>query len=607
MADTIIDWILPSGVGGIHGVAADQTAPVGQSERGRNPQIVGGLPHPPPWQPTPGAGGVGVGTPGFSARGAFGEEVVFDTVPTPVEPPAPLEISTPSAIIGGFETALYDRIHLIPKNVALGNVLQDQQFDVEVWNAFAVQQTLDSIGGTGTTGITIVSPNPPGNPPADFPGYSSFIYQVQVDRDGPASIDAQFAFDFTVEAPVLSITGTRIITLAFVPQRPIVEALEWKTDVLEAYAGREYRSRTRNLPRQLFEMEYLEARPRERSRFLNHLIGHHGGFFAVPVWHFARPLLQDASVSDTTIFVDTTNADFRDSTADVQSLIILVRDSNDFEVAQIAVGGLQPGQIDLERPLEQDHGGAITDVIPLQIMLSQDPLEWDLTPNGSLSVSAKWLAEEVVDLAESDGNLTLYKGHPVLTGFNYVDETLDEKITIKYDLFDNESGAFEPIQKRTVPEYETQKGFETDTVQDAWDLRKLIYALRGKQRSFYMPTWRSDFVPTSTIGAADLNITIQSADHQRFWVGEDPFASVAIILKDGTQFFRDIVDINPGATLDEEVLSINTSLGQVVNPDDVMFISYLLLCRLGSDRITLRHRFKDGVVTVRTPVIGVRQ
>lgn len=604
MADSIIDWVQPSGVGGINTVAKDQTGPVGQSELGRNPQIAGGLPFEPPWQPTPGDGGVSVGTPGFSAHAAFGKEAIFDTVAIPVAPPA-VTLDGAGFICPGFEDVLYGRIHLIPKRIDLGNVLQDQAFDVEVWNAFDVSRTLDSIGAVDAEGLVVLSPTPPGAPPAVFPPLSSFIYQVTVTDEGPATIGAQFTFDFTIEAPVLSVTGTRIVTLAFCPQRPIMEALEWKTDVIESYNGDEQRIRGRNLPRQLFEMEYFETENNARSRLLNHLIGFAGKFYAVPVWHFGRPLLQDAASSATIIFVDTTNADFRDSTPKVQSLVILWRSETDFEIAQVAVGGLAAGQITLERPLENAHSAALTEVIPIQVMLARDPVEWALTPNGALTVDIKWLAEEVVDLAEIDGNLTLFNGRPVLTGFNYVDETLAEKITEKYELFDSESGTFQPLERRTVPEYATQKGFETATPADSWDLRKLIYALRGKQRSFYMPTWRSDFVATDTIGSSDLNITVEEADHARFINGIEPFAALMVLLNDGTQLFRNITGIAPGSP-GEELVSIDVSLGQTVTVAEIRHISYLLLARLGSDRVIFRHRFKD-VVSVRIPVIGVKQ
>lgn len=605
MADFVIDWLQPSGVGSVNSVAHDQTGPVGQSERGRTPQIAAGLPFEPPYQPSPGAGGVGGTSPGFIDAGAVGNETIYDATGTPVAPAAPRVVSDQGFICVGWEDALYGRIHLIPASIELGNVLQEQAVNVEVWNAFETGKTLDSIAGINASGINVVSPTPPGAPPAAYPPLSSYIYQVQVLTTGPSNIAAQFVFDFTVEAPVLRLTGTRVITLPFMPQRPLTEALEWRTDILESFDGNEQRIRARNLPRQLFEMRYLESSDRARSALLNRILGHQGSPFAIPVWHFGRPLLQDASIGQSTIFLDTTFADFRPSTADEQSLLILWRSSTDFEVVQIAEAGVSDTQIDLERNLEQNHSAGITEVVPVQVMISQDPVEWDLTPNGVLTLNAKWLAFETTDLAADDGDLTIYRGLPVLTGFNFVNDGLSESYADKYELFDNATGEFRALRRRTIGEYRSNKGFETDTAEDAWTLRQLIYALRGQQRTFWMPTWRNDFEVLDTIGPSDLDITVSEAAHSRFIAGTEPFSSLMVLLRDGTQFFRQITGASEGAP-GEETISIDNSLGQAVNPGDIQLVSFLYRARLGSDRVAFTHRHK-GVVSVRTPIIGVKQ
>src|SRR5574343_92051 len=46
----------------------------------------------------------------------------------------------------------YNRIHLIPAKVDVGNLVSDQYFDVLVWNAYFVPRTLESISQSGTSG-----------------------------------------------------------------------------------------------------------------------------------------------------------------------------------------------------------------------------------------------------------------------------------------------------------------------------------------------------------------------------------------------------------------------------------------------------------------------
>lgn len=573
----------------IVGITA-QTAPVTSAEVGINPQIVAGFTHPPPYAGSP---------PSLGVANSLAN-ILFDDQP-------PAQASSPSLgtlngfIIGGFEDQLYDRIHLIPSIYALGNVLSEETRDFDVWNAWRrTSKTLSAINETGTTGIDLTQPS---SPPLVYSPIQLRSYTITISELGPTTIEAEYEFDFTSEAPVLLVTGTRIVTFAHIPQRPIRERLEFKTDIMEAYDGREQRIRARKLPRQQFEYEYLLIEDNERSKALNALYGFHGSFFAVPVFIYMRSLLVDAEINDTSIQVDTTNADFRDSTTTDPSLIILWRDHDDFEIAQIAVGGIAAGQIDLERPLDQDHDAATTYVIPIQVMLGRDPVEWSRRPTGATSLRIGWLSEDVADLGDLSG-LPTHDSLPVLADFNFIDRTLEEKVTRKYELFDSESGTFEAIVGRIITELGTAKGFEARGAADTWTLREILYGLNGKQTSFFLPSWRQDFNLITTIGSADVNLDVDVVDYERFIDTQDPYGDIMIQLKDGTQFFRNITNVVQGTSPTREVLTINASLGQIVTANDIAFFCYLNRVRLNVDKIEIEHT-RLNEISVRVPVAGV--
>ena len=61
-----------------------------------------------------------------------------------------------------------------------------------------------------------------------------------------------------------------------------------------------------------------------------------------------------------------------------------------------------------------------------------------------------------------------------------------------------------------------------------------------------------------------------------------------------------------GTSGSNELISINTALGQVVNPSDVKFICFLVRSRLASDRVEMVHH-RLGATTVSVPVVGVIQ
>lgn len=581
------------------------TSPVTSAEIGITPDLDDALTYPPSYQGSP----IAAANLVLDELAGDGGVIFATNVPAPPGPP----IVGSSALTGlsGFfcplyEGDLYDRIHMIPNTLNFGNVLQQQSRTVEVWNAFSVSKTLDSIAESGTQGLTLVRPGGAPSEPAVYTGLKSFVYTVQAAKTGPSRIDATYTFDFTSVALVLTILGERVVAFPFCYERPFREVLEFKTDILETENGNEQRIATRKLPRQLFRVRYLISDENERQRALNAIFGHHGNFFAVPLFHWARPLLQDASATDTTIFVDYSNADFRDTTAEKEHLLILWRSPTDFEIVQIGLNGLAtPGEIDLELPLDGDHDAGVTLVVPMQFSLPKDPFKFEETQNNVITIDAQWLSNDYGDLADLSSLPTL-DGIPILADPNLIDETLEQGFKINYDLFDSVGGDFQSIVGRTVPETQTFRGFEVRDDAAAFLLREILYGFQGKQKSFWLPSWRTDFTVTDDIGSSDLNIKIVESDFHRFVEdGPDPWSGIFIELFDGTQFFRTITaTVAPSGG--EETVTINSALGQAITVAEIRHAGLLIRSRFNQDRISIEHT-QTGNIRVRIPVVGVKE
>ncbi len=570
---------------------AEQTPPVDEAERGINPGIVGGLQFPPPYAGAPPAlanlatgpifGGFGV-IPAIGASAAL--------------PPAT------GFICGGFEEVIYDRIHVIPSLLALGNVLAEQTQEFDVWNAHRrAQKTLASIAELDTDGLTLVEP---GATPLLFEPLQLLDYAIIVGTVGPAVINALYTFDFTLESPTLVVTGDRVIAFTFDPERPITEALEWDTNLMKSFDGDEHRLRVRKLPRQLFNMRYLITDDNERSRALNLLFDQSGKTLQIPMFQWSRPLDSDVTAGATVLPVNTVDADYRDSTADFQSLVILWRSATDFEIVEVAVGGIAASSITLLRPLEQDHDRIDTVVAPMQAVVPRDPIEWAETSNNVLTIAVGWLTTDVTDLADLSSLGTL-DGIPILDDLNFMDRTLDQSLRRDYDFLDSGSGVFEILFGRTVPEYATMKGFQPQTEAAAFELRKILYGLSGRQKSFWLPTFREDFKVTTGIGAGDVIIEVEDAGYDRFVDAADPWAGIMIELFDGTRFFRQIVSSTP-AVGGTETITIDSVLGSPVAVVDIRRASLMIRSRFNTDRIEIEH-LQIGHLRVRIPVVGVKQ
>ncbi|WP_363798372.1 hypothetical protein ABU614_00975 [Lysobacter firmicutimachus] len=106
-----------------------------------------------------------------------------------------------------FGDDFFDRIHVEPRVLNLGNVSSVQRRAVRVWNAFRSRAlTLTEAALTDGEGIVLTAP---GVPPLPFAPLSERTWEVAVGTGGPPVIGATLAFRFDglAQIPVL-ITGS---------------------------------------------------------------------------------------------------------------------------------------------------------------------------------------------------------------------------------------------------------------------------------------------------------------------------------------------------------------------------------------------------------------
>ena len=496
----------------------------------------------------------------------------------------------------GFGADWYGRVHLIPTRIALGNLLQGQTRQVEVWNAHFVQRTLNTIDREGAAEGLELSGQ--ADPPLAFGPLLSRVYDLIIGLDGPPTIDARFTFRFQGgEAPGLEVSGSRIVVFAHSAQRPLVEVLEFLTDVLEGYSGREQRIMVRSRPRNLYRASYL-AHGREAARLLNTLFGWHWRVFAVPQWQYARELLADLAPGATAIPTDTSYSDLR-----AGGLVILWRAYDDWEVGEILNVGAR--QVELVRALEDPHPALGTWVAPVHLSIASDPIDHSRTEDGWTTVQVEWRSTETANLAAPDADLTLYKGLPVLADANFAaDVNAAEAVSAGYFLLDPGTGDFEVTVRREAPALQTAKRWDTEDPAEAWAIRRLLYALRGRQRSFWLPTFRADFVLAATVSPSATTLEVEAAEYERFVNLAEPLKNIAVYLRDGTIFYRELLGVGPlGAN---ELLTIDSAFGRTVEPADVLRISFLVRSRLDTDAVEIVHD-RAGAFAVTVPVVGVMQ
>lgn len=509
---------------------------------------------------------------------------------------APVE--TTSRVIGGFGMRgftedYYYRVHIRPNRIDLGNTMSVQTREVEVWNAWFAPNTLTSIGATQAEGMTLTGP---AAPPTTFGPLESRLYVLSVTPNGPPVVNAAFRFEFDLDAPVLRAIGRRIVGWVFAPDwsEPIIERLEWLTDVMESHAGVEQRVRVRAAPRRSLEYRILLGSDRARVQMENRLVSWQARVYGLPVWMDATVSPMPFPAGSTSLSVTTAHKDF------VAGGIVGLVHGLATEFAEIAV--VEPAGLLLNDPLVSDWPAG-TKIVPVRSARVQNDLglTW-LTDAITVSRPQFRLEDEWPITAAAEPET--YLGHPVLlTPPNWA-EDVEGEFGRKWRELDFLTG------RRVIDDL---TGVSNLARTHRWLLvgraaiaafRSWLAARAGKLKPFWLPSFQSDLKVVAPVGGTDAFLTIENRGY-----AEGPVAAVGrrdllITTTSGARFFRRITAASEiDAT--REMVVIDSALGTTLQPHEFQRISFLRLVRLDTDHVEIAH-VTDEVAEVLLPLRSLR-
>ncbi|WLQ14279.1 hypothetical protein O5O45_31670 [Hahella aquimaris] len=497
------------------------------------------------------------------------------------------------AIAASFGVDWYHRVHVLPERIDLGSVASVQMREVEVWNAHMQPQTLDSVAREAAEGMTLTGP---ASPPTQFGALESRLYSLSVAPNGPPQVEAQFRFLFSSDTPTLGVTGRRIVGWTLSPDwsEPVIERLEWLTDVMRSHSGVEQRVRVRAHPRRMLEYRVLAGVDRPRVMMENLLISWQARVYGLPWWI-------DASVSSTpiaagvqTLSVDTLHRDYA-----VGGLLTLVHDLR-AEFAEIAA--VEPNQLHLKRPLEQSWpaGTRIAPVHSARVGSSQN-----LSYVTDAIVAAKTqfrLEEECALIAMTEE--PDYLGYPVLRVPPNWRDDLDASIMRDLRELDYLTG------RRVVDDL---TGVDRRRRVHRWllagrpaiaDFRRWLAARAGRLKPFWLPSFQSDIAVVAPFGAQGAAWTI---DNRGYAAGPAAWAGrrdLLIQTVSGERFYRRITGASE-VDAQRELIALDQPLGVSLSPADIARISFMTLMRLDADAVEISHH-TDALAEVSLPLMSLR-
>lgn len=495
-----------------------------------------------------------------------------------------------------YKDDYYYRIHLLPAQLDLGNLISAQVRTIEVWNAWlATAQTLTAVQATNAAGITVTGP---AALPLTFAPLQSLLWSVTVSTAGSPVIDATLSWLFTGLAAVpATVTGNRLTAWMLPPDwgSPITESLIWLTDIQQALDGSEYREPVRDTPRRQWEFSAI-AWQADRQILELALYDWTARNWVLPVWPDMQPLSAALPAGSLVVPVATTGLDVA-----VGSLVMLWGDTRTYEMAEVAA--VSANSVTLATATVSSWP-AQTRVYPCRISRLTDAPKLTRYNDELTTTVARFEAVEACTWPAVAPAAT-YLGLPVLEdrivttqhpdaadGRQLVD--LDGDVGLVY--VDDITGLAWPVQSHA---------WLLAGVAARSALRSLLYWLQGKGAALWVPSWTDDVTLLADLTASSIALQVARVGITRHGQLQPGRRHLRVELYSGAVYYRRVtaVSIVDAAT---EQLAIDSTLGVAIATGDIRQISWLMLCRQASDTVQIAHvNDLAGVATVASRFAGI--
>lgn len=477
----------------------------------------------------------------------------------------------------------YDRVHINPAFLDLGNLLSEQSREVRVWNAFTDPKTLSSIGEASTDGLTMTSPRPI---PTVVKALEELLFDVSISTDGPPVMDATYTFNFNGGVTVsLNIVGKRVVVWPFMPQVRFTESLEWLTDVLKT-RSQEQRLALRQVPRQTFEYDY-QLDDWDFARAKQIATGWVQRVYGVPAWGELSHIGGIAGNPQSLTF-DTRWADWR-----VGGIALVYEAADKFEACEIVA--IADDRLDFKIPIAQNFTNAF--IVPLRFGRAPSGFTFSRTNVGVTKSTGSFEIVDSVDLGATI--LPEYDGYPVMLDRPLQDGSMNEKITRDTNVFDPKVGDMAVDSVESYARQTATAAWGPLTREDLWRVRQLLHTQRGRQKAFLMPTWNNDLQVQGNIGAASTSVRVKEIMYHLYFKP----AYVMFHKRNGDTFYAKTIS-STGNGDGSETIELSEPLGFDATLEELDTVCFMPMMRFNSDRVEIQYD-AGGTVAIAVPLIEV--
>lgn len=374
---------------------------------------------------------------------------------------------------------------------------------------------------------------------------------------------------------------------------PVLERLEWLTDVLEAKDATEERIQLRAFPRRSLEYELLE--PGNLAARLDALLwGWQAGQYILPIWTDPQKLAAELTAGATSIPAATTGYDFY-----AGGRAVLWQDEENHEAVQIdSIDTDTAGDTFLTLSAATTNTWpAGTRLFPAR--LARLPASLSLQhPTSALAAGpVRFELDNSSFTAVADS--TTYRGDEVNERRPNWQGGIGVDHLRKIQRYDYELGAIEVDDISGLPALVREHRYLLETRDEIHAWRGWLHARAGRFKKFWQPQWQHDLQLAKAIGASDNTVTVKALGAEAGYELDPGRQDIALLHNNGTWYFRRVTDISAGAE-GEEVLTIDSALGVAIGLNDYRFITWLMLSRFDADAVEIAWHTAAVAVTAIT-------
>ncbi len=427
---------------------------------------------------------------------------------------------------------------------------------------------------------------------------------LQVLATGPPTVNStlDFVFSTITLSPVISLS--RVVLWTLRPNLPYRERLSFNTQIITHADGTEQRIAFRPNPRQSFDWEHTLDGGSERAAFHNLLFEWQSRVYGIPMYHEGTCTTSAITAGDTTINVRSTEyADYREGGL----AVIYDTGSGTTDVLEIATSGITSTTMTFTAGIVSAYAPGVL-VAPVRTARTRPQISGNRFPTDAATLKMSFeVLDNESDIGSTSAWTSTHNSKIVVDDENAVSVSMPEQFLRPIVVLDNDVGVpfFESPQDKG--KRGSVKTFYAASPQKAWEVRQLIYALRGRQVSFYLPTFGKDFTPTGPLTVGDTALTVENVGYALYVDDRRPYTVVRVHFTDPATNPPLIRTITASSVIDTatESLTIDTPWPATYQVSDVERIEYLELVRLDSDDIRIRHAEGDTTVRISCPVITV--